>query len=261
MVYLIEGGRAKRGLNLGPLRHTRSGDPGPVHGSPAVAAAVLTRPVIGLDRRAGTWWSVMLADRDNRLVPNLDFYAADDDWAAVVESVFELGLFRVFESDSEPGRELREFRVAADIATAPQGRHLELFVVGSGPEPTVSRIDLSADSPGDPTFRHCCEGWGLVQLYYGGPFGTRELRWSHTNHNSAKRAATWAAAVPRLGDPAAWDWAAVTSASGRLNRVIRRMAVSRIGSHPVLPHAGRLIADGGLRHEYGTGVHATPSHG
>lgn len=48
MVYLIEGGRAKRGLNLGPLRHTRSGDPGPVLGSPAVAATILTRPVIEL---------------------------------------------------------------------------------------------------------------------------------------------------------------------------------------------------------------------
>ncbi|WP_433688821.1 hypothetical protein ACQP0I_12305 [Micromonospora carbonacea] len=158
-----------------------------------------------------------LADWDNQLVPNLDFYAADADWLAVVEAVFELGLFR--------------------------------------------RIDLLAEAPGDPTFRHCCEGWGLVQLHYGGPFGAQELRWSHTNHNSEKRAAAWAATVPRLGDPAAWDWPAVSRASGRLNRVIRRMAVSRIGAHPVLPHAGRLIADAGLRYEYGTGVHATPSHG
>ncbi|MBB5827445.1 hypothetical protein [Micromonospora carbonacea] len=201
------------------------------------------------------------ADWDNQLVPNLDFYAADADWLAVVEAVFELGLFRVFESDSEPGCELREFRAAAEAAAAPRARHLELFVVGSGPEPTVSRIDLLAEAPGDPTFRHCCEGWGLVQLHYGGPFGAQELRWSHTNHNSEKRAAAWAATVPRLGDPAAWDWPAVSRASGRLNRVIRRMAVSRIGAHPVLPHAGRLIADAGLRYEYGTGAHATPSHG
>jgi hypothetical protein len=61
-----------------------------------------------------------------------------------------------------------------------------------------------------------------------------------------------------LGDPAAWDWPAVTSASGKLNRAIRRMAVDKIGSHPVLPHAAQVIADANLRYEYGTGIHATP---
>ncbi|MEH0985890.1 hypothetical protein [Micromonospora sp. CPCC 205556] len=193
-------------------------------------------------------------------MPNLDFYAADDDWSALLEALFDLGSFRVFESDSEPGSELREFSSAADVAAASRGRHLALFVVGSGPEPVVRRIDLLPGLPGALTFRYCCEGWGLVQLYYGGPVGAQELRWSHTNHNSQKRASAWAAAVPRLGDPAAWDWAAVTSASSKLNRVVRRMAVSKIGSHPVLPNAAQFIADAGLRYEYGTGIHATPSY-
>ncbi|QLQ36550.1 hypothetical protein [Micromonospora robiginosa] len=194
-------------------------------------------------------------------MPNLDFYAADDDWPAVLDAVFELGLFRVFESDSQRDCELREFSTAAEVAAAPGGRHLALYVVGSGAAPMVRRLDLPASVPGSPTFRYRCEGWGLVQLYYGGPVGVQELRWSHTNHNSEKRAAAWATAVPRLGDPAAWNWAAVTSASGKLNRVARRMAVSKIGSHPVLPHAAQFIADAGLRYEYGTGIHATPSYG
>ncbi|MFD6568930.1 hypothetical protein [Micromonospora profundi] len=194
-------------------------------------------------------------------MPNLDFYAADDDWPAVLDALFDLGLFRVFESYSEPDCELREFAAAAEVAAAPRGRHLALFVVGSGPAPMARRIDLLPGLPGGPTFRHCCEGWGLVQLSYGGPVGVQELQWSHTNHSSEKRAAAWAEAVPCLGDPAAWNWAAVTSASGKLNRVIRRMAVSKIGSHPVLPHAAQFIADAGLQYEYGTGIHATPSYG
>jgi hypothetical protein len=191
----------------------------------------------------------------------LDFYAVDGDWSAVVEAVFDLGLFRVFEADSEPDRELREFNTANEAVRDPRGRHLMLYVVGSGPEPLVRRIEFLPGVAGDATFRYTCEGWGLLQLHYGGPVGSHELRWSHTNHNTQKRAAAWAATTLRLGDPAAWNWPTVTSASGRLNRVIRRMAVDKIGSHPVLPHAAQLITHGGLRYEYGTGIHATPSFG
>lgn len=114
---------------------------------------------------------------------------------------------------------------------------------------------------GDATFRHCCEGWGLIQLYYGGPFGTQQLRWSHTNHNTEKRALAWAATTPRLGDPGAWDWEKITSGSSKLNRAIRTLTVNKIGSHPVLQHAAEFIEGGGLRYEYGTGTHAVPSFG
>lgn len=195
------------------------------------------------------------------MVPNLDFYAADDDWFGVLESVFDLGLFRVFESHSEPDCELREFQAATDVPDGPRGRHLALFVVGAGPEPTARRIDFLPGVSDDTTFRYCCEGWGLIQLHYGGSIRAQELRWSHTNHNTEKRASAWATTTPRLGDPAAWNWAAVTGASGKLNRVIRRMAVSKIGSHPVLPHAAQFIAQAGLQYEYGTGIRATPSYG
>jgi hypothetical protein len=188
-------------------------------------------------------------------VPNLDFYAADEDWPVVLAAVFDAG-FRVFEFNSEPDRELREFRALAEV---PDGaRHLALFVDGSGPEPLRRRITFLPGVAGTATFRYTCEGWGLIQLTYGGLFGSQELRWSHTNHNTEKRASAWAAAIPELGDPGAWQWATVTSASGKLNRVIRRMAVDRIGSQPVLPHAARVIADAGLRYVYGTGIHSAP---
>jgi hypothetical protein len=194
-------------------------------------------------------------------VPNLNFYAADDDWLAVLGAIFDLGLFRVFESDSEPDQELREFHAATEVPAGPRGRSLALFAVGSGPGPVAKRVDLLPGVLAGATFRYCCEGWGLIQLYYGGPVGTRELRWSRTNHNTEKRALAWAATLHRLGDPSAWNWAAVTSASGRLNRVIRRMAVNKISSHPVLPHAARFVADAGLQYEYGMGIHATASFG
>ncbi|GAB3960112.1 hypothetical protein [Micromonospora vulcania] len=190
----------------------------------------------------------------------MDFYAAEDDWPAVLRTVFDLGLFRVFESDSRPDSELREFRTIDEVAPGRHGRHLMLLVVGAGPEPVVRRIDF-APGISDATHRYECRGWGLIQLDYGGLFGAQELRWTHTNHNSEKRALTWAPTLPELGDPAAWDWPAVTSASSKLNRAIRRMAVNKIGSHPVLPHAAQVMTAANLRYEYGTGVHATPLFG
>lgn len=54
-------------------------------------------------------------------MPNLDFYAVDDDWSAVLETVFDLGMFRVFESNSEPDRELREFHAPAEIPAGSTG--------------------------------------------------------------------------------------------------------------------------------------------
>lgn len=194
-------------------------------------------------------------------VPNLDFYAVDDDWSAVLETVFDLGMFRVFESNSELDRELREFHAPAEIPGGHQGRSLALFAIGSGPGPIAKRIDFLPGVHPDATFRYCCEGWGLIQLHHGAPVGAQELRWSHTNHNTEKRAAAWTATLPRLGDPAEWNWATVTSASGRLNRAIRRMAVSKIGSHPVLPRAAGFIEHAGLQYEYGMGIHATPVYG
>lgn len=56
--------------------------------------------------RGGGRWRWCLPDRDREIVPNLGFHAVGGDWPAVLETVFILGLSRVFESDSESDREL-----------------------------------------------------------------------------------------------------------------------------------------------------------
>jgi hypothetical protein len=192
-------------------------------------------------------------------MPNLDFYAIGDDQLAVLNAVFELRLFRVFEAYSEPGNSLREFASPAEIPHEPHGPYLMLYALGTGPEPSAHRFELRPGAAAGATFRYRCEGWGLIQLHFGNVFKDDQLRWSHTNHNTANRAAKWSPVYPELGDPATWEWPAVTRASSKLNRTIRSMAVSKIGSHPVLPQAAELISRVGLKHEYGTGIHSTRS--
>ena len=138
-----------------------------------------------------------------------------------------------------------------------------LYVLGSGPEPVARRIDLRPGNIlGDATFRYQCDGWGLIQLDFGSLVDDgSELRRSHTDHNTDKRARKWAETAPQAGDPGQWDWALIARTSNKLNRLIRGMAVRKIGPWPVLPEAAQLIADAALRYVYGLGIHPSPSPG
>ena len=184
-------------------------------------------------------------------LPHLGFYAVDDDRRAVVDAVFDLGGFAVFEMYSQPGRPIRHFERACDVPMVPHGPHLMLHAAGVGGIPIL-------DDPADTEVSVPIGGWGLIQLSFGGFFARRELRWSVTNHNTLKRAEKWHGVHPELGSPHGWDWSAISRASARLNRRIRALAVDEIGPKPVLPAAADLVARHGLRHVYGTGVHARP---
>lgn len=180
-------------------------------------------------------------------MPLLEFYAVGADQRAVLDAVYGLGLFRVFEDYSQPDSNLREFLEAQDVPAGPEGANLMLYTVGAGPEPTAQRIDLQPSAWPGATFRHRCIGWGLIQLRFQDVVDGDHLRRSYTNHNTEKRAHKWADVTPPdlgVGDPSEWDWPAVTRASNALIRFIRKVAVTKIGAHPVLPHAAELIANG-----------------
>jgi hypothetical protein len=192
-------------------------------------------------------------------VPNLDFYAVDEDHTAVLDAVFRLD-FRVFEAYSDEGMELREFAGPGEVLMSAQrtASHLMLFAEDSGPAPVIDRIELRPRRGAPASFRFSCRGWGLIQLQLEGLVKDGRLGRCHTNHNTKKRADKWADGYPGLGIPDDWDWAAVTRASGRLNRAIRSMAVDKLGSHPVLPQAADAIGRLRLAYEYGSMLRAEP---
>ncbi|MCT7662124.1 hypothetical protein [Mycobacterium deserti] len=178
-------------------------------------------------------------------MPSLKFYAVGADRRAVLDTVFAVGDFALYEMYSEPGRRIRRFRDAQDVPGEAHGPHLMLHVVRAGGQPILDGKAIG--------------GWGLIQLSFGGLFEDRELRWSITNHNTDKRVAKWEGLYPEYGDPRAWDWQAINRASARLNRRIRALAADAIGPHPVLPEAAELIAAHQLTYVYGTGIHNQPA--
>lgn len=186
---------------------------------------------------------------------NCDFYAANADALAVLGFVFGETDCRVFELSSAPGRDLQEFSSASDVAAAfdlgrcvgheTHSALLQLYSPGTQGPFSIRRIELSPEKCNGHTFRYEPNGWGLIQLYFGGVSG-RGLHHSHTNHNSERRARKWASTYdPQLGDVGAWDWGAVSRISRKINYHIRnRLAVGKHGSRPVLADAQRHVEDG-----------------
>ena len=120
---------------------------------------------------------------------------------------------------------------------------LTLWPTAASGKVETTRYGLNPESCAGATFRHRITGWGLIQLQLGG-VRDRSVVHSHTNHNSRERVLKWALPDHEMGDPDDWDWAVVRSTSSKLNRFIRKIATSKIGSRPVLPEASNLISEG-----------------
>lgn len=157
-------------------------------------------------------------------MPNCDFYAAGSDFGDVLEYVFTRSECQVFETYSPIGDELAEFTSFGQIAARyPVGttRHtapsvlLSLVAPGARRLVTKRRIDLEPGS-----MRYTLEGWGIIHLHLGG---------------------AWAPAAPHLAPVEAWNWKEVAGISNRFNAHIRRLAVSKSGSRPVLPAASKVL--------------------
>ena len=186
-------------------------------------------------------------------MPNIDFYAAGEDFTAVLTYVFERSGCRVFESYSPFGAELAEFKSIADISSRYEigdcrgSAHsvlLQLVTPSASNDFAIRRIALDPSRCEGHTFRHAIEGWGLIQLYLGGR-GPDGLIASHSNHNSEARAMRWADTHQSLGSPQRWNWQEITTVSSALNRhVLTKLAQYKLGSRPVLPAAGALLASG-----------------
>ena len=180
-------------------------------------------------------------------MPNCDFYAAGDDVGRIVEFVLRETSCRVFELSSAPGRRLQEFTSVAALAAVRKPRQtwpplLTLWPMSANETLRIRRTTFALKGQ-RRSWREELEGWGLIQLYFSSVQG-RSLSPSHTNHNTAARAAKWYPTYPELGKPSAWDFAAVTRESSRINRFIRSLAVDRLGSRIVLPGAAALFEVG-----------------
>jgi hypothetical protein len=178
---------------------------------------------------------------------NLDFFAARTDLRAVIEFLFTETDVRVFESYSEPDRELREFRsfdgldTVSDIGTDRFGNGtailLRLWSPSVCPEPEIVRFSLDPAKCQGHTFRHRIDSGGLIQLYLGGVHD-RVVTHSHLGNFERAGAEKWGVAEGA-------DWTALASLSRRIQYHIRkRLAVAKVPRYPILSEAMSLARSG-----------------
>lgn len=185
-------------------------------------------------------------------MPNCDFYAIDKDLSDVLSFVFDELEVRVFELSSGYDRELREFNSISELYESyrigeckgnTSSVNLQLWPTTALGEIKINRITLNSKSCNGAEFRHQISGWGLIQLYLGGKSKSGIVH-SHTNHNSEKRALKWSSSSEDQGAVSSWIWEEVNRVSSKLNRHIKKLAVSNINSRPVMPNAHMAIEGG-----------------
>lgn len=185
-------------------------------------------------------------------MPSCYFYAIGGDLRSLMDFVFSEMPVRVFESASELNRDLLEFRSTDELALQRQlGRCkgvnqsvlLQLWPIEASSEVRFERGEW-VNRKGQPEKRTQIKGWGLIQLYLGGE-SEKGLVHSYTNHNTMTRAMNWSDTYQeQLGHPLAWNWDEVTRTSRKLINYVRRNAVKKHGSRPVLEMAASALSSG-----------------
>src|SRR5690349_11289753 len=132
-------------------------------------------------------------------MPNCDFYAGVEDHEALLDWLFAEATCHVYELASDFEQPLKRFESSREVLSQFERRYpdgsvwhrvcLQLYVLSAGPPFSARRVSL------DPAV---CGG-----------------------------AETWAPVTGVEPGPEAWDFAAVTAFSSRLNRQIRKRAVGR----------------------------------
>ncbi|MBK8344680.1 MAG: hypothetical protein IPL12_16140 [Bacteroidetes bacterium] len=85
------------------------------------------------------------------------------------------------------------------------------------------------------TYRYSTDGWGLIQLYFGG-IRNGELHQSHIGHFNEKGALKWEGTNKTNGLVNLWDWTEIQVTSRKLKYYIHnKLAARKIDSIGVLP--------------------------
>jgi len=176
-----------------------------------------------------------------------DFYADEPDKIKVLDFIFQETDLQVFDLAAPPGQMVREYSTTAEIISNFDLRNgnkfavtFQLYTQRLKGDIVFRKIELDPKRCNGQTFRYSTDGWGLIQLYFGG-LVSNELKISHIGHQSEKRATAWVRSANEVEDVKKWDWREVEKvARGLKYHVHNKMARRKIGSVDVLAGADEL---------------------
>ncbi|MCP9768069.1 hypothetical protein EGI22_09100 [Lacihabitans sp. LS3-19] len=181
---------------------------------------------------------------------NYDFFADKADKLKVLDFIFKDTDLHVYDLGSPFGQEICEYKTVDEIASKFDldidefGMTFQLWTPRHKGKPIFRKVDLDPKRCNGHTFRYSTEGWGLIQLYFGG-LNNNELKHSHIGHFNEKGALKWENTNKVNGLVSLWDWSEIQQTSRKLKyHIHNKLTTRKIGSFGVLPGADQLEKQG-----------------
>ncbi|WP_147277164.1 hypothetical protein [Runella aurantiaca] len=179
-----------------------------------------------------------------------DFFANKTDILEILDFLFNETDLQVYDLGSPFGKEICEYKTFKEISSKFDfgidqfGTTFQLWTPRHGGKPVFRRIVLDPKRCDGHTFRYATEGWGLIQLYFGG-LKNEILKRSHIGHFNESRALKNESSTTVYGKVSDWDWQEIQRTSRKLKYQLQnKMAIRKIGSFGVLPGADKLENQG-----------------
>jgi|SRR5436190_11486682 len=180
-----------------------------------------------------------------------DFFADNIDKLQILEFIFKETDLQVYDLSSQYGQDVFEYKNLNEISSK--------FDLVNGDKFSVAfqlwtprhkgnvlfrKIELDPQHCNGHTFRYSTEGWGLIQLYFGG-LKNNELNQSHIGHFNEKGAKKREEINSFNGQVSNWDWKEIQITSRKLKyQINNKMAIRKVGSFGILKGADELQATG-----------------
>lgn len=179
-----------------------------------------------------------------------NFFADKADKLKVLEFIFKNTDLLVYDLSSAYGQDISQYKTIDEISSKFDleidefGTTFQLWTPRHKGKPIFRKIDLDPKHCNGHTFRYSTEGWGLIQLFFGG-MKNNELKHSHIGHFNENGALKWEDTNKINGLVNSWDWTEIQVSSRKLKyQIHNKLATTKIGSLGVLQGAEKLEMQG-----------------
>jgi hypothetical protein len=180
-----------------------------------------------------------------------DFFADKADKIEILDFIFKDTDLQLYDLGSEYGQEICHYKNISEILSKFDldygGKFANTFQLWTPRHkgiPIFRKVNLDPKRCNGHTFRFATEGWGLIQLYFGG-LKNNELSQSHIGHFNEKGALQCEDTNKVNGLVSSWDWTEIQKTSRKLKyQIHEKLATKKMSSFGVLSGAYKLEQQG-----------------
>ena len=169
----------------------------------------------------------------------------------ILQYIFTDTDLQIYDASSPYGQEIFNYKSVEEISSRFDLVNGDKFAVSfqlwtprHKGQPVFRKIELDPKRCNGHTFRYSTDGWGLIQLYFGG-LKNNELNQSHIGHFTEKGALKCEDTNSFNGKVSNWDWTEIQLTSKKLKHQIHnKIAIQKLGSIGILHGADTLQKTG-----------------